>query len=163
MTNKTVFTKDLVNKKLYVTRAFSASVEKVWAAWTESSLLDKWWAPKPWQAQTKSFNFTEGGLWLYCMAGPEGEKHWSRVEFKTITPLPSFSTTCVFCDEEGNTDNNAPVMHWLNKFFATDSGTRVEVELTFDDVAGLKKIIEMGFEGGFTMGLGNLDELLASL
>jgi len=161
MTNKTVFTKDLANKKLHVTREFAAPVEKVWAAWTENDLLDKWWAPKPWKAITKSFDFTEGGIWLYCMAGPEGEKHWSRVEFKTIAPLPSFSATSVFCDEDGNTNNNAPAMHWFNKFFATETGTRVEAEITFDDVASLENIIAMGFEGGFSMGLGNLEELLA--
>jgi len=34
------------------------------------------------------------------------------------------------------------------------------VELSFDKDADMQKIIEMGFEGGFTMGLNNLEELL---
>ena len=42
MTNNTLITKDLANKKLHVTREFGAPVEKVWKAWTESELLDKW-------------------------------------------------------------------------------------------------------------------------
>jgi hypothetical protein len=40
-------------------------------------------------------------------------------------------------------------------------GTKVEVEITFATQADMEKIIEMGFEVGFTAAHGNLDELLA--
>ncbi|WP_179416094.1 SRPBCC family protein [Mucilaginibacter sp. E4BP6] len=161
MTNKTVFTKDLANQKLHVTREFAAPIEKVWAAWTESDLLDKWWAPKPWKAVTKSYNFTEGGTWLYYMAGPEGEKHWSRFDFETITPMHGFSQTSKFCDENGNIAQDYMGMQWLIQFFAAENSTKVEVDLYCEDPGVLEKMLAMGFEGGFTMGLGNLDELLA--
>jgi uncharacterized protein YndB with AHSA1/START domain len=160
MTNKTLISKDLSIKTLRVTRGFNAPVEKVWKAWTESSLLDKWWAPRPWQAVTKSMDFQPGGFWLYCMAGPNGEKAWCRVGFKTITPEESFTVDNSFCDDEGNIDKNFPVMHWLCEFSATDTGTKVEVTITFDADADIEKILTMGFEAGFTMALGNLDELL---
>lgn len=161
MTNKTVFTKDLANNKMYVTREFSAPLEKVWAAWTESDLLDKWWAPKPWKAVTKTFSFTEGGTWLYHMESPEGEKHWSRFDFKTITPKQSFSQTSKFCDEDGNVAKDYMGMQWTIQFSPAETGTRVNVDLYVEDPAVLEKLLTMGFEGGFTMGLGNLDELLA--
>ena len=45
--------KDLPNNRLIVVRDFDAPVDLVWRAWTESELLDLWWAPKPWRAQTK--------------------------------------------------------------------------------------------------------------
>lgn len=51
-------------------------------------------------------------------------------------------------------------MHWKNEFSKTDTGTKVEVEITFASEADMEKIIEMGFEAGFTMAHGNLDELL---
>ena len=51
-------------------------------------------------------------------------------------------------------------MHWKNLFHKTGEGTKVEVEITFAKTADLEKIIEMGFEAGFTAGLENLDELL---
>ncbi len=50
MKNETIISKDLANKKLHITRHFTAPIEKVWKAWTESELLDKWWAPRPWKA-----------------------------------------------------------------------------------------------------------------
>jgi len=51
-------------------------------------------------------------------------------------------------------------MYWHNVFSATDTGSKVDVKLNFDDEASLEQILQMGFEGGFKMGLSNLDELL---
>jgi uncharacterized protein YndB with AHSA1/START domain len=160
MTNKIEILKDLANRKLNITRAFNAPVEKVWKAWTDSSLLEKWWAPRPWRAITKTMDFSEGGHWLYCMAGPNGEKAWCLVNYKAIDPQKSFTNKSDFCDENGNIDASFPSMNWLNKFKSTNTGCMMEITLSFDKEGDLEKIIEMGFEGGFTMGLNNLDELL---
>lgn len=46
-TNQLEVVKDPAAKKITVTRRFKAPVAEVWRAWTESSLLDQWWAPKP--------------------------------------------------------------------------------------------------------------------
>ncbi len=161
MQKQTEVTKDRENKKLVVVREFDATPADVWSAWTEKELLDQWWAPKPWKAETKSMDFREGGFWLYCMVGPEGEAHWCRVDFKTISKLKSFTGLDAFCDENGNINHDFPTMHWKNVFSKTDSGTKIEVEINFDTEADLEKILEMGFEEGFTSALGNLDELLA--
>jgi uncharacterized protein YndB with AHSA1/START domain len=160
MTNNVVISKDLTKKKINVVKEFNAPVEKVWKAWTESNLLDKWWAPKPWKAETKSLDFKEGGQWLYCMAGPDGTRAWCRVDFKSIALQQNFSTVSAFCDEQGKIDQSFPYMYWKVEFKATATGAKVEVELSFDKDTDLQKIVEMGFEGGFTMALGNLDELL---
>jgi len=161
MTNNTAITKDLANKKLHITREFAAPVNKVWKAWTDSTLLDKWWAPKPWKTDTKTMDFTEGGTWLYAMRGPNGEEHWSRVDFETINPETGFTYTTAFCDKDGNISETSPTSHWVLQFKPTAIGAKVEVELTFDKDADLKTLIEMGFEGGFTMGLNQLEELLS--
>ena len=51
--SKMQINKDVDNKKMTITRSFDAPVSDVWRAWTESKLLDQWWAPKPWKAETK--------------------------------------------------------------------------------------------------------------
>src|SRR6187431_3103993 len=61
------FQVDKVNKKINVERSFNGPIDPVWSAWTEAEILDQWWAPKPWRAETKSMNFKEGGRWHYCM------------------------------------------------------------------------------------------------
>jgi len=161
MSNKqTTISKDATNKKIIVVREFDAPPEEVWKAWTDSNILDQWWAPKPWKAKTKTMDFREGGFWLYSMAGADGAKLWSRADYKTIIQNKSFIAKDSFCDENGNINNNIPGMHWKNEFSKTDTGTKVEVEITFASEADMEKIIEMGFEAGFTMAHGNLDELL---
>ena len=161
MKKETLVSKDAGNKTVHVTRHFDAPVDLVWKSWTESEVLDKWWAPRPWKAETKAMDFSVGGYWLYAMVSPEGEKHWNRVDFTAISPMKSFSATSTFTDEEGNNVPDFPTMHWFNEFFPTDTGSKVEVSIRFDKDADMQKIIEMGFEGGFTMALTNLDELLA--
>jgi uncharacterized protein YndB with AHSA1/START domain len=160
--NKTEITKDLEMRKLRITRSFAAPIEKVWRAWTEKEILDQWWAPRPWKAKTKTLDFVFGGQWLYCMAGPEGEASWCRVDFTAITQGKSFGATVNFCDENGNINADFPPMHWIVQFEKAGEGTDIVVEVTFDKDADLKMIVEMGFEAGFTMALGNLDEVLAS-
>jgi uncharacterized protein YndB with AHSA1/START domain len=160
MRHQAVFTKDPAKKQLNVTRAYDAPLAKVWKAWTDRDILDQWWGPKPWRAETKTLDFKPGGRWHYAMVGPNGERHWSLVEFRSIEPQRSFRSDCVFCDENGTTADFAPPMHWYVEFSATSTGTRVDVTVSFDKEADLRKIVEMGFEGGFSMGLSQLDDVL---
>lgn len=160
--NEAVFSKDLENKKLTVVRAFDAPLERVWKAWTTSEILDHWWAPKPYNAETKSMDFREGGRWLYCMVGPEGDRNWCRVDYKTIDPYKSIVSVDMFCDEEGNENTDFPRMNWKKAFRQTGSSTTVTIELTFAKTADMETILKMGFQEGFTAGLGNLDDYLAN-
>jgi uncharacterized protein YndB with AHSA1/START domain len=153
------FTKDLKNNKLFIEKEFNASTEEVWKAWTDSEMLDRWWAPKPWKAKTKSMDFKEGGSWLYSMVGPEGEEHYARADYEKINPHKSFTVKDAFCDENGNINNELPVMHWKCMFDKSAKGTVVKVEITFQNENDLNKIIEMGFKEGFEAGLGNLEEI----
>ncbi len=157
---QTQIKKDLKNKRVSIQREFDAPVDMVWRAWTESALLDQWWAPRPWMAKTKSLKFKDGGSWLYAMTGPDGTAAWCNVEFSAIRPQKGFETTSSFCDENGKINPDFPVMHWKVDFKAIGSETLVDVEISFTQEADMEKIIAMGFEAGFTMALGNLDELL---
>jgi uncharacterized protein YndB with AHSA1/START domain len=156
------FNKDLANKKLTVVRTFNAPVDKVWKAWTDDAILDQWWGPKPWRAQTKTMDFKNGGYWLYAMIGPEGSKTWSKVSFSNVN-TQSFETTVIFCDEDGNpVDNFGASSRWQIAMEQKEQVTTVTVDIIFVDTASLEKLVAMGFEGGFTMGLNQLEELLAA-
>lgn len=154
------FSVDKENKKIKVEREFDASLERVWAAWTQKEILDEWWAPKPWKAETKFLDFTVGGYWLYAMVGPEGEKHWARADYKVIEPQKSYSAQDAFCDEDGNVNTEWPGSVWTNTFKESGDTTIVDIEITYDELADLEKTIEMGFKEGFIAGMENLDEVL---
>ncbi|MFN4763194.1 SRPBCC domain-containing protein [Gillisia sp. Q332] len=156
------FSIDRENKRINVKREFAAPLSKVWAAWTESRILDQWWAPKPWKATTKTMDFKEGGFWLYVMEGPSGTKHWSRADYKEIISLKSFSGWDAFCDENGTVDTALPISFWTVGFSEKSNSTLVSIETKFDLLSDLEKLLEMGFKEGFTAALENLDELLGS-
>ena len=157
--HQTHFTKEVNKKRILIERDFDAPVEEVWNAWTQADVLDTWWAPRPWKTETKSMDFRAGGRWLYVMAGPEGEQHWCLVDYKTIDPLKSFTAVDAFCDENGNKADDGT--NWKNEFIKSGNGSKMKIELRFSTEEYMKKITDMGFEGGFTMALGNLDEILA--
>jgi uncharacterized protein YndB with AHSA1/START domain len=163
MTNNFVFDTDLAAKKIHISREFNAPIEKVWRAWTDPNLIEKWIAPKPWTAKTKIMDFTVGGIWLYAMVSPEGQKHWSHVEFTAIENGSSISSTNMFSDEDGNTAAGAPKSYTETKFSSIDSNkTKVDVVKIFTEEASIKMFVERGFKEGTIMGYNQLDELLAS-
>src|SRR6478736_461231 len=154
--------KDLPNKKITVTRLFDASQSQVWQAWTEQEYLDQWWASNPWRAETKSMDFKVGGRWLYAMVGPDNTRHWARVDFLKINAKKSFEIQDAFCDDQGNINKDLPTMLWKTKFLPIEDGTEVTIEITFPTDLALQKIIEMGFETGFTAALSQLDHYLST-
>lgn len=156
------FDKDLHQKKLTVIRFFDAAVSQVWDAWTKSELLDQWWAPEPWKAETSHMDFSVGGYWLYSMVGPDQTRHWARVDYTAIDPVKSFEAVDSFCDENGRVTEDLPGMEWKNVFKSTGNGTTVTVEIFFKSVADLEKIIAMGFREGFTSALNNLDRYIST-
>lgn len=158
--NRTQITKDLKGKSVIVSREFEAPLEKVWKAYTNSKILDKWWGPSPWRAETKAFNFAPGGYWLYAMVGPEDEKQWGRMNYLTIDEHESIEIEDTFSDENGNLNNELPVSKGRIDFAETDDGTRVEFKMTYPTEADLEKIVEMGFEEGITTCFNQLESLL---
>lgn len=156
------FDVDKANKKIMVERSFNAPLDLVWAAWTEPEIMDLWWAPKPWKTETVKMDFRVGGTWLYYMAGPEGERHYCRADYTAIEHEKSYQGLDAFCDENGVINTSMPRNNWNVRFTAQGDTTLVNVQLTFDELSDLEKIIEMGFKEGFTMALGNLDEYIAA-
>ena len=93
------------------------------------------------------------------MIGPEGEEHWARADFESITTFEKFSAVDAFCDSDGNINESFPSSTWTNQFSEASNATLVSIEIKYDKLADLEAILEMGFKEGFTAGLENLDAL----
>lgn len=159
-TNSTQVIKDFKEKSILVSREFNAPVELVWRAFTESEILDQWWGPAPWRAETKFLDFSVGGYWLYAMISPENEKHWGRMNYLSIETHKNFQLEDAFCDENGIMNPELPVSKGSNVFTATDNGTKVVFKMSYSTEEQLQKIIEMGFEQGITACLEQLNQLI---
>ena len=152
--------KDLANKKITVTRHYDFGPQVVWEAWTKSEILDRWWAPKPWKTETKNFDFKVGGAWHYAMVGPNNEKHWGRFEYTKINEPKTFDGIDAFSNEKGEKSNDIPETNWHVAFNKDGTGTALVVDVTATEKVALEKMLEMGFEEGFKLGLDNLEEYL---
>lgn len=157
------FRVDKSTNSVFVNREFAADLPLVWDAFTKQEILDQWWAPKPWASKTKVMNFEVGGRRFYAMVSPEGQEHWSIQEYTSITPTTNFKILSVFADKDENKNTEMPSSDWDLNFTEHEGITKVSIIIKHKTLANLEKLIEMGFEGGFTMTLKYLEQLLITL
>lgn len=155
------FNEDFDSNSVYVMKTYKSEVSKVWDYFTQSALLDLWWAPKPWKCETKEQDFKKDGIWLYSMVGPQGERHYSLLKYGEITEHKSFDGIDAFCDESGKINEDFPQAKWLLGFTGVEEGTKVTINIHLPSKEALKQLLEMGFEEGFKTGLNQLEEILA--
>lgn len=148
------------SNQLIAERSFIAPKSKVWKFYTNADLLDTWWAPEPYKAITKSFDFSEGGHWHYIMQGPEGDAHYCINNYKTITPEESFTAFDGFANKDWSIKTDMPGSDWEVTFTQKGDVTDVKVVLTCTSLEGLNTLIEMGMKEGFNLGLDQLEVLL---
>jgi len=164
--NQTLLFDFSVNKEtktINVKREFAAGTGPVWEAWTNPEILDQWWAPKPYKAETRKMDFRKGGYWLYAMTCPgstEFKDQLSRMDYEEIEPKKRFSGFTAFCDETGKVTPGSARSLWSNVFTENNGHTTVAISLKFDKLEDLETMVKMGFKEGFTMALENLDQYL---
>ena len=155
------FTIDKPSKTVFIKREFDAELNLVWDAFTKQEILDQWWAPKPWVSKTKIMNFEVGGRRFYAMVSPEGQEHWSVQKFTSISPKTNFKYLNAFADADENPE--LPGSDWDLSFSEQNGTTKVSITVYNESLERMEKLIEMGFQGGFTMTMKYLDELLETL
>jgi len=108
-------------------------------------------------------NFKIGGRRFYAMVSPEGQEHWSIQEFTSISPTTNFKILSAFADKDENINTEWPSSNWDLNFSEQNGTTKVSITIKHKALADLEKMIEMGFQGGFTMTLNYLENLLTTL
>jgi uncharacterized protein YndB with AHSA1/START domain len=155
------FTVDKATKTVFVKKEFAAGLSLVWDAFTKQEILDQWWAPNPWASKTKFMDFKVGGRRFYAMVGPEGQEHWSIQEFTSISPTTNFKMSNAFADKDQKPE--LPASDWDLNFSEQNGTTTVSITIYNESLERMEKMIEMGFQGGFTMTLNYLEDLLTTL
>ena len=163
MTNHLLFdfTVDKTAKTVSITREFAAELSLVWDAFTKPEILDQWTAPAPLTAKTKYMNFEVGGRRFYAMVSPDGQERWAIQTYTSITPKTNFKLNNAFADQDENPE--LPGSEWDYSFSEQNGITKVSITIYNESFERMERMIEMGFQGGFTMTLNSLEELLAKL
>lgn len=156
------FTVEKETKTVFITREFAAEQSLVWDAFTKQELLDQWWAPKPFTSKTVKMDFKVGGRRFYAMVNQEGvELGWQIFDYTSITPKTNFKYLSAFADKDENPF--LPGSNWDLNFSEQNGITKVFITIQNDSLERMEKMIEMGFQGGFTATLNELETLLSNL
>jgi uncharacterized protein YndB with AHSA1/START domain len=152
------FTVDKEAKRVFINREFNAPQDLVWAAFTTAELLDQWTAPAPFTAKTKYMNFEVGGKRFYAMVSPDGTEMWVLQKYMSITPKTNFKMYNSFADVN---ENPEPIgSEWGYNFSEQNGVTKVSITIYNESLERMEKMIEMGFNEGFTATLKQLENLL---
>lgn len=159
---KTKYTELPDANQLVAERTFQAPKDLIWKYYTTADLLDKWWAPKPYQAITHDFDFRSGGYWHYVMQGPVGEKHYCINNYQTISPEQLFTATDAFANPDWTVKSDLPTTNWEVTFNQQEHNTDLKVTLTCQAAQDLETLVNMGMKPGFDQALDQLETLLQS-
>lgn len=157
------FLADKEKNTLTIRREFAADRQLVWDFHTKSELLEQWFAPRPFTTKTKSMDFREGGYWLYAMIDPTGPEYWGRMDYLKIQPTEKYTGLDAFCDDKGEINPELPRAEWNVTFTDLGENALVETVVTYNSLADLETVIQMGMEEGMTSTLEKLDEIFANL
>jgi uncharacterized protein YndB with AHSA1/START domain len=89
-------------RDLVFTRVFNASVEQVWKAWTDPSLVMQWWGPDGFTSPLARLDFREGGTSLVCMSSPQFGDMYSTWHYQEIMPMQRIDYIHNLADKDGN-------------------------------------------------------------
>ena len=106
-------------------------------------------------------DFKVGGRRFYAMVSPEGQERWAIQKYTSISPKTNFKYLNAFADADENPE--LPGSDWDLNFSEQNGTTKVNITIYNESLERMEKMIEMGFQGGFTMTLNYLEELLATL
>jgi uncharacterized protein YndB with AHSA1/START domain len=123
-----------VQNDLVLTRIFNAVADRVWKAFTDEIEMKKWWGPKGFTAPEVRIDLREGGNFLSCMRGLDGNDLWSTGTYRKIVPEKIIEMSDSFADADGNI---VPAAHYG---MPGDWPLVLDVRLTFENENGKTKL-----------------------
>ena len=78
--------KKATNSSFEIKRVFTASLDRVWKAWSDRDQFAKWWGPKGCSLEVSRMEFRAGGLFHYAMRSENAPAMWGRFNYREIVP-----------------------------------------------------------------------------
>ena len=106
------------DREVVISRTIEGPRPLVFEVYTSVAHLSAWWGPNGFSTTTQSFEFREGGVWVFVMHGPDGVDYPNYIEWLEIVPCErivllhgeragdpqSFRSTITFVDRGGATE-----------------------------------------------------------
>lgn len=144
--------------ELKLERVIDAPLEKVWRCWTEPTLLEQWFCPKPWHVTDAKIDLRYGGEFSSVMRGPEGEEFPNIGVFLAVEPMQRIVTTDAFLP--GWLPSERPFMTAEMTFENTADGkTKYTATARHWTAEAMAEHEAMGFHEGWGKAAGQLEDL----
>jgi len=108
---------------LNTSREIAASIEDVFAAFSDAERLARWWGPKGFTNTFDVCEFETGGRWVYTMHGPDGKDYPNESVFREIVPEQKIVIEHIVL----------PLYELVITFSATDRKTKITWEQDFEN------------------------------
>jgi uncharacterized protein YndB with AHSA1/START domain len=158
----TAVQKDPKALTLTVDAEFDASPDRVWQLWADPRQLERWWGPPTYPATVDAHDLRAGGRVDYHMTGPSGDQPRGYWDVVVVDPPRRLAFKDGIAKADGTPDSDFP----RNDVRVTispvgDGRTKMSIESTFPDPAGMEQLLAMGMEEGLTQAVGQIDAILA--
>lgn len=148
------------DRQILITREFDAPKDLVYAAFTTSEHVRRWWHAKRGEMTVCEIDLRVGGTWRYVMVTPDGTEVGFHGAYREIVPNERIVSTEAY---EGipDADEHAAV----NTMTLTEAGGRTTLEILVEHPTkeGRDMHIESGMEDGLQDALDLLEEIASSL
>ncbi|MCB0880749.1 MAG: SRPBCC family protein [Thermoleophilia bacterium] len=156
-TRETVITADPALPTIEILREFDAPVDRVYRAWTERELAEKWIGPHSIDTSIEHWDLRRGGSWRYT-CGRGDDQHRFFGSFHDVVPNERITQTFTYEPfPEG-------VSLEIASFEGLDGGrTRVRALSVLPSLEARDAMVSSGMDTGVREGYEKMDALLASL
>jgi uncharacterized protein YndB with AHSA1/START domain len=159
-----------MSKDFVISRTFDAPRDLVWKAWTERDRMMEWFGPKGFTMTKATLDFRPGGIFHYCLKGPDGKEMWGKFVYREIVPPEKIVHVHSFSDEKGGVTVHPMSPTWPREMLSTATFTekdgKTTITLTWATLNATpeeQKTFDSNFEG-MTMGwTGTFEQLTAYL
>ena len=141
-------------------RAFRASRERVFEAFTTPELLLQWWGPPEWPAVSCTLELRPGGIWHYCLRAADGREHWARAVYREIIRPVRIAYVENSSTPLGEITDVVPQALTTVTFAESDGMTTLRSHVTYADARHVEAALQRGMAAGFSAALDLLDDLL---
>lgn len=141
-------------KPFEIARVFDAPRERVWQAWTEAERLKQWFAPKGFTTSYCKLDLRPGGIYHYCLRGPDGKDMWGKWVIREVAKPKKLVFVVSFSDEKAGMTTHPMSPSWPREMLSTvefeDQGPRTRVTVRWIPINASdieNKTFEDGREG----------------
>jgi uncharacterized protein YndB with AHSA1/START domain len=135
----------------------------VWAAWTRSEHLEKWFVPRPWSVAECEIDLRPGGIFRTVMRSPEGEEFPNVGCYLEIVPERRLVFTGALGPGYRPTNDTGVTFTAFITLEARGSGTRYTATAIHGTPASREEHERMGFHTGWSTALDQLVEHAKSM